>query len=185
MNDFLKTVRNFALDQSKEFGNTPIDLHIELSCEVGKNLAEKLGADAEIVQAGTLLMDCALGQAIKEGKQKDHAQMSVDAANKFLSKSNLSENQKENIRYCILQHHGVEKFFSLESEICCNTDCYRFTSVKGFTLATRYLKDMPFEDLIVLLKTKFSEKSNAMSLDVCKKELTEEIATIQKLLEKL
>ena len=37
-----------------------------------KKLLKKLGANIDIVEAGTLLMDCALGRALKENRLKDH-----------------------------------------------------------------------------------------------------------------
>ncbi len=174
MNDFLKKARRLAFDEIEKT-KMPIKLHVDLSCEVGKKLAEKLGASADIVEAGTLLMDCLIGKAIQENRLQDHVQMSLDKTNELLEESSLSEKEKENIRHCVSQHHGAKKFYSLESEICCNADCYRFVSTKGIAYALRFLRDMPFDDLTSLLTKKFEEKSNALTLDVCKKELKKEM----------
>ena len=170
MKDFLQQARKLAYDEVDETG-MPLKLHVDLACEVGKRLAKELGANVDIVEAGTLLMDCLIGKAIKEGRLPEHTQMSLDKANELLEQSNLSDKDKENIRHCISEHHGMDKFYSLESEICCNADCYRFTSVKGFSYAMRYLRDMPFEDLIKLLRNKVDEKWNVLSIDICKNEL--------------
>jgi hypothetical protein len=144
-----------------------------------------LGASIEIVEAGTLLMDCLIGQALKENRSSEHIEMSLEKVNELLNKSTLSENDKENIRNCILEHHGVTKFYSIESEICCNADCYRFISIKGFSYAMRYLRDMPFEDLIKLLNNKVEEKWNALSLEVSKNELSSQYKLINELLNRL
>lgn len=170
MKDFLKQARKLAYDEVEKTG-IPLRLHVDLACEVGKRLAKELGADVDIVEAGVLLMDCLIGRAIQAGKLEDHVKMSLGGANKLLNKSSLSDEEKENIRHCVLEHHGASKFYSLESEICCNADYYRFTSVLGFSYGLRYLRDMPFKDLVGLLAKKVEEKWNLLSLDICKKEL--------------
>lgn len=184
MRNFLALARELAYGEVEKTG-MPLKLHVDLACETGKRLAKVLGANIDIVEAGTLLMDCMIGQALKEGKLSEHIQMSADKANKLLSQSGLSEADKENIRHCVLEHHGAKKFYSLESEICCNADCYRFTSVKGFSYAMRYLRDMPFADLITLLENKASEKWGLVSLDMCKKELTDQHSILESLIKEL
>jgi len=181
MKDFLKQARKLAYDEVDKTG-MPLRLHVDLACEVGKRLAKELDANEDIVEAGTLLMDCLIGKAIKEGRLPEHTQMSLDRANELLEQFSLSDKDKENIRYCIFEHHGADKFSSLESEICCNADCYRFTSIKGFSYAMRYLRDMSFEDLIKLLRNKIDEKWGVLSLDVCKKELAGQYRILDKFL---
>jgi len=184
MKTFLKQARKLAYDEIEKTG-MPLKLHVDLACDVGKRLANKLGADVDIVEAGTLLMDCLIGQAIQGGKLEQHVQMSLDKANELLHKSDLSEAHKENIRHCIIEHHGADGFHSLESEICCNADCYRFTSVRGFSYAMRYLRDMPFENLVKLLRKKVDEKWNVLSLEMCKQELKSQHEVLDNLLKKL
>ena len=184
MKNFLKQAGKLAYCEIEKTG-MPLKLHVDQSCEVGRRLAKKLGANVEIVEMGTLLMDCLIGQALKEGRLKDHIKMSLEKANGLLEKSGLSDKDKENIRHCITEHHGAEKFYSLESEICCNADCYRFASIKGFTYAIRYLRDMPFSDLIALLSDKLDEKWRLVSLDICKKELTSQHNIIKKMLREI
>lgn len=181
MKDFLPQAKKLAYDEVERTG-MPVKLHVDLAREVGKRLAQELGANIDIVEAGTLLMDCMIGQAIKEGRLADHIKMSFDKANELLNQFSLSDKEKENIRHCILEHHGAKKFYSLESEICANADCYRFTSVKGFAYAMRYLREMPFEDLIKLLENKVDEKWGVLSLDNCKQELAPQHEVINKFL---
>lgn len=168
--NFLVQAKKLAYDEVKRTG-MPLELHVNLAYETGKRLARELRANVDIVEAGTLLMDCLIGQAIRDGKLEEHIKMSLAGANKLLDKSTLPGEVKENIRHCILEHHGAKKFYSLESEICCNADCYRFTSIKGFSYAMRYMRDMPFLDLVTLLEKKVDEKWNLVSLDTCKTEL--------------
>jgi len=181
MDNFLKQARKLAYDETEKTG-MPVKPHIDLSCQVGKKLAKELRANVDIVEAGTLLMDCLIGQALQKGKLEDHIQMSLEKANELLKNSSLSDKDKENIRRCILEHHGVDKFYSLESEICCNADCYRFASAKGVVYALRFLREMPLGNLIELLEKKFNEKVNVLTLNICKKELKKEIKLTRKFL---
>ena len=181
MQDFLKQARKLAYDEVEKTG-MPLKLHVDLACNVAKRLAKELGADVDIVEAGTLLMDCLIGQALKENRMPDHVQMSLDRANELIEQSSLTDKERENIRHCISEHHGVDKFYSLESEICCNADCYRFISIKGFSYVMRYLREMPFEDLVELLNKKVDEKWNALSLDTCKNELESQHKVLEGLL---
>lgn len=184
MKEFLIEARKLAYSETEKNGTPPIPI-LNLSTEKGKEIAKKLGANVDIVEAGTLLMDCALGQALKENRLKEHVKMSLDKANELLQKFSLSEEEKENIRHSILEHHGVKKFYSLESEICCNADCYRFVSIKGFIMQVRYGRDMAFEEMVDLLKKKVDEKWNALSLDITKKEITPQYKVIFQILEGL
>jgi len=170
MEDFIKEARSFAYNET-ERTCMPVRPHIDLATEMGKKIAKDLGANVDIVEAGTLLMDCQIGQALKEGNLKSHAQMSASEAKKILDKYNINEEVKNNIISCILEHHGGVKFSSLESEVVCNADCYRFISVKGFMFAVRYLRDMSFDDLVKILNEKVEEKWNVLTLDSVKKDL--------------
>lgn len=182
--DFLTQTRKLAYDEVERTG-MPLKLHVDLACETGKRLAKKLGANVDVAEAGTLLMDCLIGQALREGKLEEHIKMSLAKADELLEKSALTDKVKENIQHCILEHHGAKKFYSLESEICCNADCYRFTSIKGFSYAMRFLRDMPFNDLVALLEKKVVEKWGLLSLDICKKELADQHEVIEKILKEL
>lgn len=184
MKNFIEVAKNFAYAEQERTG-MPLKQHIDLSCQKAKELAEKLDADIEIVTAGTLLMDCVIGTAIKEGKISDHVQMCLDKTIELLEKTELPESTKENIRHCVSEHHGADKFYSLESEICCNADCYRFASAKGFFYTVRFLRDMPIDESIKLLRNKFNEKRNVLTLGSCKKELKDELVTIDDFITKL
>lgn len=184
MEDFIIEARELAY-REVEKTNMPVRAHVDLATEVGKRLAKELGANVDIVEAGTLLMDCLIGQALRENPPKEHTKMSLEKTNDLLNNSSLPEEEKENIRHCVMEHHGVDKFYSLESEICCNADCYRFISIKGFSFAMRYLRGMPFKDLVALLNEKANEKWNAISLSVVKKELTPQHEVILQMLKDL
>jgi len=184
MEEFLIEVRKLAYSESEKTG-MPIKHHIDLATKTGIRLSKTLNANTQIVESGTLLMDCMIGQALKENRLADHVEMSLKKAYELFEFSSLSQEEKDNISHCILEHHGVEKFYSIESEICCNADCYRFASIKGFMFATRYLREMPFSDLVNRLKEKVNEKQKAITLNIVKEELESEYTVINGLLKKL
>lgn len=184
MEEFLIEAKKLAYSESEKMG-MPIKQHIDLATETSIRLAKDLKANVNIVEAGTLLMDCMIGQALKENKLADHIDMSLKKAKELFENSSLSQEEKDNISHYILEHHGTKEFYSIESEICCNSDCYRFASIKGFMFATRYLREMPFSDLLNKLKEKVNEKQNAITLDIAKKELETEYIVINELLKKL
>lgn len=172
-------VEDFVYGEEKKYG-APSKYQTYFTNDKGQLLTERLGADKRIVFLGTLLMDCMLGKAFKEGKLKDHVEMSVNMAKELLSKDeDISDQEKEKIINCVREHHGTDKFSSLESEICSNADCYKFASVEGVIIAIKYTRDMPIKDLITLLLNKADEKWNALSLEICKKELKSEYLAIK------
>lgn len=185
MDKLLEILRDFAYTEVERTG-MPIKLHVDHSTQKGLELAKKLKARQDIVEAGTLMMDCILGEAIKQDRVNDHIEMCYQKTEKILRDfDEISEEDKSNILHCVREHHGSDKFYSIESEICCNADCYRFTSIKGFIISVRYLRDMPFDEMITLVSDKVDEKWNAISLDICKTELEDEHELILKILGKL
>ena len=160
--------------------------HQQISDENGQKLAQKLNANPKIVLLGTMFMDCKIGLAIKENRIKDHIQMSYEAAKESLDKDpDISPEEKDNVLHCVLEHHGAPKFYSLESEICCNADCYRFASIQGVFYTIRYMRDMPDADLYQLLKNKFTEKSQAITLEIVKDDLKSDLEIIPQFINQL
>lgn len=182
MDQLLRQAKDLAYTEVERTG-MPLKQHVDLSYKEGTRLAIQLGANVKIVQIGTLLMDCKIGQALKENRLDDHVQMSLDKTNALLAKSDIDDQDKENIRRCVLEHHGVEKFYSLESEICANADCYRFVSAKGFSYAMRYLRDMPFPNLVILLRNKVEEKWGVISIPEVRSKLESQYNTISAMLD--
>lgn len=175
-------VRDFVYEDIDRYG-APSKFQVDFANEKGQWLAKQLNANENIVELGTLLMDCKLGLAYKEGRIKDHIQMSREKAEEILSTdSQITEQEKEVILDCVKQHHGSSKFSSLEAEICCNADCYKFASVKGVIGSIKNNGDMPLNDMVKLFLEKADEKWQALSLDMCKKELKPEYEAIRTLL---
>ena len=141
--------------------------------EQGQILAKKLGANQEIVALGTLFMDLKLKQAMAENRIEDHTEMSYNAAKEFLDQFELDSKTKEKILNCVKEHHGVKEFSCIESEICCNADCYKFLHPKGILQYIHILmeRNENFLEAITGAESKLEEKHNILSLDICKEEL--------------
>jgi len=169
--ELIEKAKKFAYIQTEKY-KAPSLFQVEFTNEKGRWLAEEFGADKDIVLLGTLLMDCMIGVAIQEGRREKHVEMSEDKTRELLSEfSDLDKEVRENIIWCIKQHHGADKFYSLESEICCNADCYRFVSVKGVLGGIKFYREAPLKDIVNLYLEKADGKWQALTLDICKKEL--------------
>ena len=178
----INVARKFAYAQSRKYGTPPIS-SVEYTNEKRQWLAKTLDANKNIVLLGTLLMDCKLGYAKKTGKLPEHQRMSAGIAKKILNQfPQITNEEKKNVLECILQHHGSKEFYSLEAEICCNADCYRFASTKGIMLLMKDTKDHISRKWVDFLSWKADEKWNALSIPACKKELRPQYRTIKALL---
>ncbi|PIY80258.1 MAG: hypothetical protein COY80_03765 [Candidatus Pacebacteria bacterium CG_4_10_14_0_8_um_filter_42_14] len=180
-NKLIQLSKDFAASQAEEFG-VPSVFHLDLSYRKGQWLAEKLNANREIVAIGTYLMDCMLGVAFKEGRAAEHVKMSKIKAEELIDGFSITKDYKDNILACVSEHHGKEKFYSLESEICCNADCYRFASVEGFVGGIHHGREMDITDLLNLYRDKANEKWKALSLDICKADLKNDYQAIKQLI---
>lgn len=154
--------------------NVPEMVHLNISLDKGIWLAEQLGANVDIVKIGVAFMDLKLGQAFHEKRIPEHVQMSVEAADEYLSSTGITDEEKKNILACIQSHHGKIPFETLEAEICANADCYRFVHPKGilfyFTVLGRRLGD--FSKCVDQVEAKMDEKMNIISLPTVKEELS-------------
>lgn len=178
--DLIKKSKKYALSEIKKYG-MPIPVHFDISEQNAIRLAKKLNANETIVRVGVVLMDLKLGQAFKEKRLPEHVLMSTDASKIFLQKFNLDEGIKNKIINCINAHHKHVKFKCIEAEICANADCYRFVHPRGFfayltLLGKRYDN---FDDCLNQAETKLDEKNNILSLDICKKELSNYYKTLK------
>ena len=162
---------------------TPPQQLIDLTTNKALLLAQRLNANSQIVEVGALLMDSELGLATKKEQPNQHIEMAVIGVNGLLEDyPQLSKEVKDNILACVAEHHGSKNFTSIESEICCNADCYKFASVEGFISALRFMRPMPLEKQLKILEDKLEEKWNALTLEICIAELEPQYKSIKQLL---
>lgn len=182
--DLVKNADTAMREETKKY-NQDIELLYDIALEGGKKLAKIYHANIDIVKIGISLMDLKLLEAQSLGIPKEHVKLSTEATKEMLKDYNLTEEEKENILHCVTEHHGVEKYFSIESEICANADCYKFLDPKG-VFAYCSLLGRRFHDLTKewkQLEYKMDENYSTLSLKEVKDELNPYYEQFKSLLE--
>lgn len=184
--DLVIRADKFNRDEIKKYNSDIESLH-DFALEVGARLAIELGADENIVKIAIALMDSKLPEASSKGIPKQHTSMAVEATKEFLKEVDfLSDEQKQNIVKCVEEHHGVDNFYSVESEIVCNADCYKFLHPKGVfdycSILGRRHNNLNKE--LTQLEYKMDEKYGALSLDIVKEELEPYYRSFKELISK-
>jgi len=181
--ELVKNADNIMKEEAKKY-NPDIERIYDIALEKGEDLANKYNANLDIIKIGIALMDSKLPYSQKLGTPKKHTEMAVEATIKLLEEYEIDDKIKENIIHCVKEHHGVESYYSIESEICANADCYKFLSPKGVfsycsLLARRHNN---LEKELEQLESKMDEKHNIASLEEVKNELNDYYHTFKKLL---
>lgn len=180
--ELVKKADCFSREEIKKY-NPDMEFLYELSLNSGIKLAKEYGADENIVKIALAMMDSKLPEASHLGTPKKHISMSSDATKEMLKDIDfLSEDVKENIIKCVEEHHGVEKFYSIESEVVANADCYKFVHPKGVLYYSSMLgrRFHDFNKELEQLNFKLNEKHNTISLPLAKEELEEYYDFFQK-----
>lgn len=176
---------NFNREEIKKYKSDIGFLH-DIAFNAGIRLAKEYGADEQIVKVALALMDSKLPEASHLGVAKEHVSMALDKTKEILKDNDvLNESVKENILKCIEEHHGVEKFFSIESEVVANADCYKFVHPKGVLYYASMLgrRFHDFDKELDQLNFKLNEKHNALSLPMVKEELESYYQFFQKVID--
>lgn len=165
--------------------NPDIEFLHDICLKAGIRLAQEYGADENIVKIALSMMDSKLHEASYLGKPKEHISMSSDVTKEMLKDIDfLSEYEKENIIKCVEEHHGAKKYFSIESEVCANADCYKFIHPKGILFYSSMLgrRFHDFDKELDQLEFKLNEKHNTISLPLVKAELESYYEFFQKVI---
>lgn len=89
--------------------------HISLVVKNSLELADKFGADKEIVELGSLLHDISLVSNI--GSRADHHEQGAKIAVELLEKNGYPDDKIERVRKCVLNHRSSLNSTSIE-ETC-------------------------------------------------------------------
>lgn len=165
--------------------NYDIEPLYELSLEEGKKLSEQYEVDEIVVLISLALMDSKLPEAVCLGTPKEHVKMSLEATKKILELCDIDTERKTNILKCVEEHHGKEKYYSKESEVVANADCYKFLSPKGILMYVSILgrRLNNFEEEWKQLEKKMDEKIKNVSLGKAKDELQPSYENFKKYLQ--
>lgn len=184
LKELINYADKFNRDELKKY-NYDLEPMYEIALKEGKRLAKLYDANEDVVTISLALIDAKLPEAVRLGTPKEHTKMGLSAAKEILDKvTDMSDEMKENILKCIEEHHGSDKYYSIESEVVANADCYKFLSPKGIityiSILGRRLND--FEKEWEQLEMKMDEKYQHLSLDIAKSELNECYLTLKKYL---
>lgn len=173
----------FAYSEIDKFG-LPTRLHFDLSLQKGKEIAEKLGANEDLVSVGICLMDIKLGDAFAQKRLSEHVQMGVETSKQFLASYKLTNDEFSGIINCVAAHHGTIPFSCKESEIVANADCYRFIHPKGVLeyIGTVSKRNLTYTETLKQVESKLDEKMAILSLGYCQEELNDYYSWFKKMI---
>jgi len=163
----------------------PIENH-KIGLVYGKKLAKIYKVDEDFILACLNFMDVKMGEAFLSNRIKDHVQMSLEATLLVLKPINLDKKLIKKISDCILSHHGVKQYPSIEAKICANADCFKFLHPRGVFafIASLGKRGMAFEDILKYTKEKLDEKIVIISLPEVKQEAKDYYSLLSRLFEK-
>ncbi len=180
--ELVEKADKFNRDEIRKY-NPDMEVLHDLSWNAGIKLAKEYGANENIVKIAISMMDSKLPEAAHLGIGKQHIAMSADATKELIKDVDcLNEKEKENIIRCVEEHHGVEDYYSIESEVCANADCYKFVSPKGVLFYSSMLgrRFHDFNKELEQLNFKLNEKHNTISLPMVREELEQYYQFFQK-----
>ncbi len=103
--------------------------HIKYVVKNAVELANKYGADTEIVELGALLHDIAMPSEF--GTKEEHNVYGAKIADELLTKLNYSQDRKERVKECVLRHRGskdlprntIEEQCVADADVIAHFDC--------------------------------------------------------------
>ncbi len=118
--EIAKIVENACKQKTNYFGYGAWTYHILYVVKYAKLMAEKFGADEEIVEVAALLHDYA---SVKDYKlYKDHHLHGAELAEQILKEFDYPQDKIEQVKHCILCHRGSKPAQKLTKEALCVAD---------------------------------------------------------------
>lgn len=117
----IEDIRNEFIQISKNYENKTgynyWEEHVIYVVKIAVSLAERIGADKEIVEISAILHDIA--KPLEVRMKEEHNVVGGDIAYEMLTKINYDENKIEKVRNCIIKHNGKVDLDSLTKEEWC------------------------------------------------------------------
>ena len=111
MSETINKVREFVLEKCEQHKQNPKyghydywNDHIKRVVYHAVNLANRYGADAEIVELGALLHDVSMPS--EYGDRSEHYIFSAEMAEKLLTELNYPQDRIEHVKKCVFNHSG-------------------------------------------------------------------------------
>ena len=178
--ELLKRCEVYKEKHGYDFWNDHIKYVVKNSIE----LAEKYGADVEIVELGALLHDIAMPSEF--GPREEHNVYGVQIAEELLTQLNYPEDRKERVKECVLRHRGskslprntIEEECVADADVMAHFDC--IPSMFHLAFGKNDL-DLSLEEGAEFVKKKLERDYNKLS-DRTKLELKDRYENIMKVL---
>ncbi len=171
-NKIIERVRKFVEEETKKetsFYPLAYELHFVSMVKIAKELAEKLGADVELVEIAAWLHD--IGSVIK--CRENHHITGAKIAEEKLRELNYPEDKIEKVKLCILNHRGSKEKTNnrsfVEAQIIVDADALdAFNNISKQFLITLVYEGLSLNEARDSIKRKLQNKWNQLSLQEAK-----------------
>ena len=126
MNDLINNIKEYVIEKSNNYKAKASDHydywneHVKYVYEESLLLADRYGANKDIVSLGALLHDIALIEEV--GDRKDHHINGKILANDILDKYNCPSDIKEKVLGCVFNHRSSKNATNKEELCVCDAD---------------------------------------------------------------
>ena len=168
--DLIERVRLFVEEECKKptshYGYEPFEAHFAFVVKYSQELADKLGADKEVVTLAAWMHD--IGSII-HGRE-DHHITGARIAEEKLRELGYPEEKINKIKICILNHRGSQeennKRDFIEAKIIAEADSLdAFSSLSKHFLTTLVYEKKQTKEAGISVKTKLQNKWNQLELE--------------------
>ena len=178
----LKISEKLLNQEIKKTGLPPIENH-KVCLLYGERLSKAYKVNKDFISACLNFMDVKIGEAYLKKKLPKHMEMSLEATLKAIKSLKLNPKMINKISDCVLSHHGVKKYPSIEAEICANADCFKFLHPRGVFafLVSLGKRGIALNEALNYAEQKMNEKIAIISLPEVKKEAKDYYQALMKL----
>ena len=166
--DIIKVIEKYVIDKCEEYKESAEDSydfwnqHIKYVYKESLSLAEKYGADTEIVSLGALLHDIAL--VSKVGDRKDHHINGEILARKILDDKNYDEAKKERVLKCVYNHRSSKNATTIEETCVADADILAHFDNIPMLFNSAYIRNkVSLNDVKEWMKETFEKDYNDLS----------------------
>ena len=136
--------------------------HVKYVVKEAKELAEKYGADLEIVELGALLHDVALMANV--GERKDHHINGANIAREMLNGVNYPKDRIDAVVSCVLKHRSSKNTSNIEQQCVADADILaHFDNIPMLFNSAFNRNNVKLEEIKSWLKACFEKDYNDLS----------------------
>lgn len=132
----LENIRNEFIQISKKYEDKTSynywEEHVKYVVDFALELADRVGADKEIVEISAILHDIA--KPLEERENEPHNIVGADLADVMLTKMNYDSEKIEKVKNCIVKHNGDVDLDSLTKEEWCVRNADVLTMLDNLTI---------------------------------------------------